>query len=78
MVKLTKLKYINLDGTRYMAKMPAVLAKMPSLIRVDVKDHPEWSAATKVAATKLLPGVNVVHEVKGETEVEIVIPVQTK
>ena len=78
LVKLTKLKYLNLDGTRYMAKMPAVLAKMPSLKRVDIKDHPEWSAATKDAATKLLTGVNVVHEEKEETEVEIVIPGQTK
>lgn len=77
-VKLTKLKYLNLDGTRYMAKLPAVLAKMPSLKRVDVKDHPEWSAATKAAATKLLPNVNVVHEEKVESEVEIAIPGQTK
>ncbi|MFZ9847931.1 MAG: leucine-rich repeat domain-containing protein [Flavobacteriales bacterium] len=78
LVKLTKLKYLNLDGTRYMPKLPAVLAKMPSLKRVDVKDHPEWSAATKAAATNLLPGVNVVHEEQVDTEVEIVIPGQTK
>lgn len=78
LVKLTKLKYINLDGTRYMPKLPNVLAKMPSLKRVDVKDHPEWSAATKEAATKLLPGVNVVHVEQVSTEVEIAIPGQTK
>lgn len=74
MTALTKLKYINLDGTRYMPKLPAVLAKMPSLKRVDVKDHPEWSAAVKSAATALLPGVLVVHEEKVSNEVEIAIP----
>lgn len=78
LVKLTKLKYINLDGTGYLAKLPTVLAKMPSLKRVDVKDHPKWTAAVKEAATKLLPGVNVVHEEVVNNEVEIVIPGQTK
>ncbi|MFM7022774.1 MAG: leucine-rich repeat domain-containing protein [Flavobacteriales bacterium] len=70
-ISLTKLKYINLDGTRYMAKMPPVLAKLPSLKRVDAKDHPEWSAATKDAGVKLLPGVNVVYEEPAETEVDV-------
>ncbi|MCX6182021.1 MAG: leucine-rich repeat domain-containing protein [Bacteroidetes bacterium] len=73
-VALTKLKYINLDGTRYLAKMPPVLAKLPSLKRVDVKDHPEWTAAVKEAGKNLLPNVNVVYEEKAESEVEIVIP----
>ncbi len=72
---LTKLKYINLNGTRYMPKMPSVLTKIPSLKRVDVKDHPEWSAATKEEAKKLLPNVNVVTEEQVNSEVEIKIPV---
>ena len=75
---LTKLKYINLDGTRYLAKMPTVLAKLPNLKRVDVKDHPEWSPAVKEAGKNLLPNVNVVFEEKEETEVDIAIPGATK
>lgn len=75
---LTKLKYINLDGTRYLAKIPPVLAKLPNLKRVDVKDHPEWSAAVKEAGKALLPNVNVVFEEKVNSEVEIVIPGTTK
>jgi Leucine-rich repeat (LRR) protein len=75
---LTKLKYINLDGTRYLAKMPPILAKLPNLKRVDVKDHPEWSNATKEAAKNLLPNVNVVFEEKVSDEVQIVIPGTSK
>ena len=75
---LSKLKYINLDGTRYMAKLPAVLAKIPSLKRVDIKDHPEWSVATKDAAVKLLPNVQVVLEEEVSKEIDIIIPGASK
>lgn len=60
LTQLTKLRYINLMGTRYMAKVPPVLGKLPSLEVVDLSDHPEWSAATYAEAKLLLPKVKII------------------
>lgn len=57
---LTNLKVLNIMGTRYMSKMPPVLTQMPNLLVVDLRDHPEWSAATFDAAVKALPNVTVI------------------
>jgi hypothetical protein len=57
---LTKLECLNLTGTRYMAKLPAVVSKLPSLKVLGLGDHPEWSAATFDEAVKLLPNVTVI------------------
>ena len=57
---LTKLECLNLMGTRYMGKLPVVLSKMPSLKLLDLRDHPEWPAATYAEASKLLPNVTII------------------
>ena len=57
---LTNLKVVNIMGTRYMSKLPPVLTQMPNLEVVDLRDHPEWAAATFDAAVKLLPNVTVI------------------
>ena len=57
---LTNLKVLNLTGTRYMSKLPKILAQMPGLQVVDLRDHPEWPAATFDEAVKLLPNVTVI------------------
>ncbi len=57
---LTKLEYLNLMGTRFFSKMPSILTKMPNLKLVDLRDHPEWSAATFADAVKQLPNVTVI------------------
>lgn len=58
-VSLTKLEYLNLMGTRYMAKLPAVVAKIPNLKVLELGDHPEWSAATYAEAAKIAPNVTI-------------------
>lgn len=60
LTQLSHLHYINLMGTRYMAKAPAVLGKMPSLKTVDLSDHPEWSLATFNEAKALMPNVKII------------------
>ncbi|HSY62211.1 MAG TPA: hypothetical protein VK796_10060 [Cytophaga sp.] len=57
---LTNLKVLNLMGTRYMSKLPKVLIQMPGLKVVDLRDHPEWPAATFTEAVTLLPNVTVI------------------
>lgn len=57
---LTNLQVVNLMGTRYMSKMPRILTQMPNLKVVDLRDHPEWPAATFDEAVKLLPNVTVI------------------
>lgn len=57
---LTNLKVLNIMGTRYMSKTPPVLAQMPNLLVLDLRDHPEWPAATFDAAIKLLPNVTII------------------
>lgn len=56
---LTKLENLNLMGTRYMAKLPAVVGKLPSLKVLELGDHPEWSAATYAEAAKVAPNVTI-------------------
>jgi len=58
---LTKLECLNLMGTRYMGKLPSILSKMPALKVLDLRDHPEWSAATYAEAVKLLPHVTIIQ-----------------
>ena len=57
---LTNLNVLNIMGTRYMSKLPRILTQMPNLKVVDVRDHPEWPAATYDEAVKLLPNVTVI------------------
>lgn len=57
---LTKLECLNLMGTRYMAKLPVIVTKIPALKVVDLRDHPEWSSTTYTEAVKLLPNVTVI------------------
>lgn len=57
---LTKLEYLNLTGTRYMGKLPTVLSNIPNLKVLDLRDHPEWPAATYDEAKKLLPNVIII------------------
>ena len=57
---LTNLKVLNLMGTRYMSKLPKILTQMPNLLVVDLRDHPEWPAATFDEAIKILPNVTVI------------------
>lgn len=59
MATLTKLEYLNLMGTRYMAKLPANVAKIPNLKVLELGDHPEWSAATYAEAAKVVPNVTI-------------------
>jgi Leucine-rich repeat (LRR) protein len=56
---LTKIEYLNLTGTRYMGKLPSVLANMQNLKVLDLRDHPEWPASTFEEAKKLLPTVTI-------------------
>ncbi|WP_299252379.1 leucine-rich repeat domain-containing protein [uncultured Cytophaga sp.] len=57
---LTNLKVLNLTGTRYMSKVPSILAQMPNLLVVDLREHPEWTAAKFDEAIKLLPHVTII------------------
>lgn len=57
--QLKKLSYLNLTGTRYMAKLPAVLKELPNLKILDLRDHPEWTKATFEEAKKMLPNVTI-------------------
>jgi Leucine-rich repeat (LRR) protein len=59
--KLKKLQYLNLAGTRYMAKVPVELLKqLPSLKVLNIADHPEWPAARFEEVKKALPNVKVI------------------
>lgn len=60
--QLKKLTYLNLTGTRYMAKVPAILKELPNLKVLDLRDHPEWSKATFDEAKKLLPHVKIITQ----------------
>lgn len=60
LTSLTNLKVLNLMGTRYMSKLPKILTQMPNLLVVDLRDHPEWPAATFDEAVKLLPNITVI------------------
>lgn len=56
---LTKLECLNLMGTRYMAKLPTILSKIPNLKLLDLSDHPEWPASIYTEARTLLPNVTI-------------------
>jgi len=59
--KLKKLQYLNMAGTRYMAKVPVELLKqLPSLKVLNISDHPEWPAARFEEVKKALPNVKVI------------------
>jgi Leucine-rich repeat (LRR) protein len=59
MVQLEKLRYLNLVGTRYLTKVPAILANMKSLEVLELGDHPDWTAIKYAEAQKLLPKVKI-------------------
>jgi Leucine-rich repeat (LRR) protein len=60
--QLKQLTYLNLAGTRYMGKLPAVVKELPNLKVLDLRDHPEWSTATFEEAKKLLPHVKIITQ----------------
>ena len=60
--ELKKLRVLNLAGTRFMAKVPDVLAKLPSLEELDIRNHPEWKGTQFEDAKKMLPNVKVITE----------------
>jgi len=60
--QLKKLRVLDMKGTRYMAKLPEVLAQLPNLEELDLRNHPEWSAATFEEAKKMLPNVKIIVE----------------
>ena len=57
--KLKHLEYLNLIGTRYMAKLPAIVATLPSLKVLDLREHPEWTPAKYDEAQKIIPNVHI-------------------
>lgn len=59
--QLKKLRYINLAGTRFLTKVPAVLKELESLQIVDLRDHPEWSEKQYTEAEKTLSGKTVIR-----------------
>lgn len=60
--ELKKLRYLNIMGTRYLPGLPKILTKLPNLEIVDIRDHPEWSAARFEEAKKILPDVKIITE----------------
>ncbi len=60
--ELKKLRVLNLMGTRYMAKVPDIVAKLPSLEELDIRNHPEWKGTQFEDAIKMLPNVVVITE----------------
>jgi Leucine-rich repeat (LRR) protein len=58
--KLRHLEYLNLIGTRYMAKLPTVLASISSLKVVDLREHPEWTAAKYAEAQQIIPKATII------------------
>jgi Leucine-rich repeat (LRR) protein len=58
--QLKKLTYLNLTGTRYMARVPAVLKQLPNLKILDLRDHPEWPKAAFEEAKLMLPNVTII------------------
>ena len=57
--QLEKLRVLDLKGTRFLQKLPQVVAELPSLELVDLRNHPEWKADQFDNAIKLLPGIKV-------------------
>jgi len=60
--ELKKLRVLNLMGTRFMAKVPDIVAKLPSLEELDIRDHPEWKGTQFDDAIRMLPNVKVITE----------------
>ena len=60
--QLRKLRVLNLMGTRYLSKLPAVVSELPSLEELDIRNHPEWKASQFEDAIKMLPNVKVITE----------------
>jgi Leucine-rich repeat (LRR) protein len=59
MAELKKLRVLNLTGTRFLSKVPAIVAEIPNLEELDIRDHPEWKGTQFEDAKKLLPNVQV-------------------
>ena len=57
--QLEKLRVLDLKGTRFLQKLPQVVAELPNLELVDLRNHPEWKAGQFEEAIKLLPGIQV-------------------
>jgi Leucine-rich repeat (LRR) protein len=57
--QLQKLRVLDLKGTRFLQKLPPVVAELPNLELVDLRNHPEWNSQQFKEAVNLLPGVQV-------------------
>ena len=57
--QLEKLRVLDLKGTRFLQKLPEVVAELPSLELVDLRNHPEWKASQFEEAIKMLPNIAV-------------------
>ena len=60
--KLVNLRCLKLTGTRYMAKIPEVLTKLPKLEYLDLRDHPEWKSGQLQKAKEMLPNVTIIGD----------------
>jgi Leucine-rich repeat (LRR) protein len=60
--QLKHLKYLNIMGTRYTAKVPAVVKDIPNLQILDIREHPEWPKTNFSDAIKMLPNVKVITQ----------------
>ncbi len=60
MAELKKLRVLNLTGTRFLSKVPAIVAEIPNLEELDIRDHPEWKGTQYEDAINLLPNVKVI------------------
>jgi len=58
--ELKNLRVLNLAGTRFLAKVPNVIAKIPNLEELDIRDHPEWKGTQFEDAKKMLPKATVI------------------
>ena len=64
MAELKKLRVLNLAGTRFLSKVPAIVAELPNLEELDIREHPEWKGTQFEDAKKLLPNVKVITKDK--------------
>ena len=62
LAQLKNLKYLNIMGTRYTAKVPAVVKNIPNLQILDIREHPEWPKTNFSDAIKMLPNVKVITQ----------------
>lgn len=57
---LKNLTCLRLTGCRFLAGVPKVLAELPNLTYLDLRDHPEWTEKQFHEAAALLPRCTIV------------------